>query len=106
MAQTDGDMPHDELLQCQAKFRQALRLRDKVVFQALSAQPFAFLEDDRTDGVLSWRLRFGAHADIEVITTQDGYGSSAATGMGAAGTPSSVSELGGVKRSADVYRHP
>ncbi len=34
------------------------------------------------------------------------YGSSTATGMGVAGTPIGATELGGVKRSTDMYRQP
>lgn len=86
VAQADDDVPHDELLERPAKFRQALRLRHKVVLQALSAEPFAFLEDDRADGVLSRRPRFAAHADGEVITAHGGvskrlYGSSGLAGF-------------------------
>ena len=51
MTEPDGYVPHDELLQGPGELLQALRLRHQVVLQALSAQPFAFLEHDGPEQV-------------------------------------------------------
>lgn len=48
MVQTHRDVSDNQLLQRPTQLWQGLRLRDEVVLEALSAQPFAFLEDDGT----------------------------------------------------------
>ena len=57
---------------------------------------------EKRSGVSDWRHR----SSVGGASDRGGYGSSAATGMGVAGTPIGATELGGVKRSTDMYRQP
>jgi hypothetical protein len=65
---TNGYMRHEESLQGSGEPFQALRLRHQVIFQALGAQPLAFLKDDGSNRVLPWYPRSTRHA-ADGITT-------------------------------------
>src|SRR6266849_8389252 len=67
VAQPNGYMRHDEPLQSPGELVQTLRLGHQVVLQALRAQPFAFLEYDGPDDILSHRPRSTTHADDVTI---------------------------------------
>lgn len=68
MVQTHGDMADDQFLQRATQLWQALRLRDQVILEALSAQPFAFLEDNGTNGILPLHPTSTLHDHVELIT--------------------------------------
>jgi hypothetical protein len=69
MVQAHGDVADDQYLQRATQRWQALRLGNEVVLEALSAKPFAFLEDNGANSVLPLLSSSPLHDHVELITS-------------------------------------